>query len=417
MSEKSIAQLDAAAAVTADDLFVMVDDPAGTPVTKKVAASAVAQLAADTIAANGFATAAINWDAIAAWTPSTAYAKGALVGYQGIAYRRATAGSSGLTFNPANWVQVTSSTPPTHSHSTADVQIDTNGAYGGPYSLSLLDQPFAQLASGGQPYAASSHGHGNITSGGAVGSAANKPLITATSGVITAGAFGSAQNTFCEGSDPRLTTLVPVAAVPTSRMTGTYARLSNGLAPTTAVSIASGTIALCPIFVPAALTLTEYSFRTSGGATWPNAASVSITFAVYSPHPTDNLPSQLLYSDSANPIPASTGQNSWLTRSISPGLALTRGIYWLALQAPSAAVELAGNTGTSIPTHNSLILLNQLLGLGATQTSVAAGISTAASGTIPASLDTRNLDMAFTTASSTTLRLRTNTPIMWLTYS
>ena len=419
MSEKSIVQLVAATAVTADDLFVMVDDPAGTPVTKKVAASAVADLVAESIAADGLAATAINWDAIAAWQPNTAYAKGDPVSYLGVAYRRATAGTSGATFTPSNWIQVSPSTPPAHSHSSANVQIDSAGAYGGPFALSSIDQPLAQLASGGQPFALGSHSHGNLSNSGTLGTAANVPLITSVGGVVTGGSFGSAPSTFCEGSDPRLTGLVPVAVVPTSRMTGTLARLSNGLSPTTAVSVASGTIAICPIFVPASVTITEYAFRTSGGSSWPNASSVSVTFAIYSAHATELLPSQLLFSDAANPIPAATGQNTWLTRTISPSLALTRGIYWLAFYSPSGAVELAGNTGTSIPVHNSLALLNQLIGLGATQTSVAAGIVTSVSGggAIPSSLDGRNLDMAFTTASSSTLRLRTNSPIFWLTYS
>ena len=50
----------------------------------------------------------------------------------------------------------------------------------------------------------SSHTHGNITNDGKVGTAANKPLITGTDGVVQAGAFGNAANTFCEGNDSRL---------------------------------------------------------------------------------------------------------------------------------------------------------------------------------------------------------------------
>jgi hypothetical protein len=45
---------------------------------------------------------------------------------------------------------------------------------------------------------------GNITSAGAIGSTANLPLITTTAGVVTAGSFGTAANTFCQGNDSRL---------------------------------------------------------------------------------------------------------------------------------------------------------------------------------------------------------------------
>jgi hypothetical protein len=49
-----------------------------------------------------------------------------------------------------------------------------------------------------------SHTHGNITNAGAIGSTANLPLITTTSGVITVGSFGTTSNTFCQGNDSRL---------------------------------------------------------------------------------------------------------------------------------------------------------------------------------------------------------------------
>lgn len=51
---------------------------------------------------------------------------------------------------------------------------------------------------------ASNHVHGNITNDGKVGTTANKPLITGTGGVVQAGSFGTAANTFCEGNDSRL---------------------------------------------------------------------------------------------------------------------------------------------------------------------------------------------------------------------
>ena len=52
--------------------------------------------------------------------------------------------------------------------------------------------------------APTAHDHGNITNAGAIGSTANLPLITTTSGVVTVGSFGSTANTFCQGNDSRL---------------------------------------------------------------------------------------------------------------------------------------------------------------------------------------------------------------------
>ena len=52
--------------------------------------------------------------------------------------------------------------------------------------------------------ALTSHTHGNLTSDGKVGSTANLPLITTTSGVVTTGTFGTTANSFCQGNDVRL---------------------------------------------------------------------------------------------------------------------------------------------------------------------------------------------------------------------
>ena len=60
------------------------------------------------------------------------------------------------------------------------------------------------LKVGGVDVSPNTHGHGNITSAGKVGTTANNPLITGTGGVVQAGSFGSSANTFCEGNDSRL---------------------------------------------------------------------------------------------------------------------------------------------------------------------------------------------------------------------
>ena len=66
-----------------------------------------------------------------------------------------------------------------------------------------------------------SHSHGNLTNTGAIGSTANKPLITTTNGVVTTGEFGTTANTFVEGNDSRLSN----ARTPTSH---THGAIQNG---------------------------------------------------------------------------------------------------------------------------------------------------------------------------------------------
>lgn len=65
-----------------------------------------------------------------------------------------------------------------------------------------------------------SHSHGSITNAGAIGTAANKPLITGAAGVISAGEFGSSANSFCEGSDSRLSNARTPTAHKASHATG-----------------------------------------------------------------------------------------------------------------------------------------------------------------------------------------------------
>ena len=77
-----------------------------------------------------------------------------------------------------------------------------------------------------------SHSHGNITNAGAIGSTANLPIITTTSGVLTTGSFGTTAATFCEGNDSRLSDArTPTdGSVTTAKLANdavTYAKLQN----------------------------------------------------------------------------------------------------------------------------------------------------------------------------------------------
>lgn len=80
-------------------------------------------------------------------------------------------------------------------------------------------------ALGGGPPA--SHTHGNITNAGAIGSTANLPVITGSSGVLQAGSFGSSANTFCQGNDSRLSD----SRTPTAHKTSHASGGSDALTP------------------------------------------------------------------------------------------------------------------------------------------------------------------------------------------
>lgn len=71
------------------------------------------------IASAGLSQSVLNVVALTVWTASTSYTKGDLVSYLGVAYRRNVTGTSGTTFDPANWKQVTPSLTDVASNITA----------------------------------------------------------------------------------------------------------------------------------------------------------------------------------------------------------------------------------------------------------------------------------------------------------
>ena len=95
-----------------------------------------------------------------------------------------------------------------------------------------------------------SHTHGNISNAGAIGSTANLPIITTTSGVLTTGSFGTTSNTFCQGNDSRLSD----ARTPTSH---THGNISNA----GAIGSTSG----LPIITTTSGVLSAGSFGTTAG--------------------------------------------------------------------------------------------------------------------------------------------------------
>jgi hypothetical protein len=86
-----------------------------------------------------------------------------------------------------------------------------------------------------------SHTHGNLTNAGAIGTTANLPVKTGTSGVIEAGAFGTSAGQFAEGNDSRFvaaSTTTPAALGTAAVGTGTtFARADHVHAMPTAANV------------------------------------------------------------------------------------------------------------------------------------------------------------------------------------
>jgi hypothetical protein len=136
-----------------------------------------------------------------------------------------------------------------------------------------------------------SHTHGNITNAGAIGSTADLPVKTTTSGVLTTGAFGTGAGTFCQGNDSRLSD----SRTPTTHATshksggGDSIKLDELAAPTDITTLNASTTAhgLLPKLSNVA---TEYlngqgawATPSSGAGEWwgriSNATAIEITSA------------------------------------------------------------------------------------------------------------------------------------------
>ena len=89
---------------------------------------------------------------------------------------------------------------PTGSSTNTDIKMNGTQSAGSSSNFAKADHVHPIDTS----RAASSHSHGNLTNDGKLGSSANKPVITTTSGKVTTGSFGTAANTFCQGNDSRL---------------------------------------------------------------------------------------------------------------------------------------------------------------------------------------------------------------------
>ena len=197
---------------TADAIATLAPPPTWTSVTGKpstFAPSAHAHTASDITDFNAAVVAVsppVDWSSLtgkptlgtAAATDSTDYATAA----------------QGATADTAS--------QPGHTHSIANVS-------------NLQTELNSKQASGS--YAAASHTHGNISNSGAIGTTSGVPIITGTSGVLQAGAFGmiagrfaegnhthtfgTTAGTYCQGNDSRLlnlsggiTTVAVVATMP-----------------------------------------------------------------------------------------------------------------------------------------------------------------------------------------------------------
>lgn len=189
-----------------------------------------------------------------------------------------------------------------------------------------------------------SHSHGNITNTGAVGSTANKPLITTTNGVVTAGSFGTAANTFCQGNDSRLSD----ARTPTSH---THGNITN--------DGKIGSTANLPVMTGASGALTTGSFEATASNIKMNGTANVGTLNTFARadhiHPTDtSRASTATATQSANGLLSSSDKQK-IDKSMSVGFATLAG---------TTSAFTASITGVTL-THGTLIAVYNAVGANA----------------------------------------------------
>jgi hypothetical protein len=165
----------------------------------------------------------VNWAAISTWASATAYGAGDLTQYQGVAYRRKTAGTSGSTFDSSMWNQVspdfstallTALDSTTDKHFTSPRRLTTASLTptSGTVYLSFFTAVYAtpvnylQLVVGGTAFSGGNAKArlGLYTWDGTTGTlVASTPLNS-----ISAGFFGTI-NTITKGQTSATYTLVP----------------------------------------------------------------------------------------------------------------------------------------------------------------------------------------------------------------
>lgn len=115
--------------------------------------------------------------------------------------------------------------PSTHTHAASDITSGTLAIARiptGTTSTSVCIGNDSRLSDARTPTA---HTHGNLSNAGAIGTASGAPIITGTSGVLQAGAFGTTAGTFAEGNHSHagyvttsggITAIAVVATMPTT---------------------------------------------------------------------------------------------------------------------------------------------------------------------------------------------------------
>jgi hypothetical protein len=110
------------------------------------------------------------------------------------------------------------------------------------------------------------------------------------------------------------------------------------------VSCSTGTLYLCPIYVPRTITITGYAFDVTTAA-----SSGTAQVGLYSSN-ANGIPTTLIANSTVSGI--STAATGSTTGTLATALTLTPGLYWTGLLTAVAAPTLQGHSTGLIPTNS-----------------------------------------------------------------
>lgn len=200
---------------------------------------------------------------------------------------------------------------------------------------------------------------------------------------------------------------IPNQVVDLARCISPFPLISNGNSPSAAITLAERNMLLFPIYIPTTVNITHFGIRASSSG----SSSFDAEYGIYSHE--EGLPTVKIASEGFT-IPI-LGASEFNEQTFTTPITLKRGVYWVSILNKTAVTASLSSASSSSNLFGSLIGTSQ--DVTGNDPRCFASVVASAENFLPATLNSRSIDMRVTTASQTTLRLRTSVAISYLRYT
>ena len=232
-----------------------------------------------------------------------------------------------------------------------------------------------------------------------------KPISTATQDALNLKANSDDVYTKIE-IDKR--SEIPKQVVDLTRCVAPFPLLSNGGSPGGVTTLIERHLLLFPIFIPTTVNITHFGIRSSN----TGSPSFDAEYGFYTHDgglPTTRIANQVFT------IPV-LGALEFNEQEFTTPVTLERGVYWISILNRSAVTASLASTNTPSDLLNNLIGISEDIGTNANPRCFTSVVPLAEN-FLPAALNSRSIDMRVTTASQTTLRIKTTVALACLRYT